>query len=152
MAIRNNGEVPFTPLGEGVFLCFNLQDIAELEQHFGVGAYYGAIELNLLEGSADTVLRCLRLGLKRLGSDGRRVRVEYDPDEMAFPVGEAKDPIMDALTLSAFGISYAEALEQAAARAEEAQQDAERIAAEAAAAERETDPLPNTAGSSDRNS
>jgi len=142
MAIKMNGEVPFPVAGEGCFICFSLADIAALEEHYGVGAYYGTIEQNLREGSAATVIRCLSHGLKRRNAEGKRVRVEYDAEEMQFPTTDAFMPIMDALSLGAAGLTYEEMIEHAI----EAQKKAE---AAAQGPEDEADsPLPDSAASS----
>lgn len=143
MAIKMNGEVPFPEAGEGCFICFSLADIAALEEHYGVGAYYGTIEQNLREGSAATVIRCLKHGLKRRNAEGKRIRVELDVEEMSFPTTEAFMPIMDALSLGAAGQTYQEMLELAI--------EAQKKAAEAAQGpEDEADnPLPDSAASSD---
>jgi hypothetical protein len=140
MAIKLNGEVPFPQAGEGLFLCFTLRDIAKLEDIYGIGEYYGTIETNLRQGSGGTVMRCLEIGLKMRSPEGKRIQAKYDPDAMSFPASEAFMPIMDALSLGAAGLTYAEMLEQAA-KAEEMLKEAIQSAAPKEEAE---SPLPDS--------
>lgn len=125
MALKMNGEVPFPLAGEGAFLRFNLQDIAELESIYGVGEYLQVIDANIQEGSGGTVLKCLSIGAKRRNSDNKIVRLGLGPDDIDFAIVEAHEPIMDALFLQVTNMTYQEAMAEVARR----QAEMERLAA-----------------------
>jgi len=138
MALRNKGEVPFPQMGEGRFLCFNLSDIAELEQVYGIGEYLATIDANLIEGSGSTTLKCLEIGLKER-KDGKRVRVKFDVDDIDFPLTESHSLIMDALCLAIGNMDYAETKAEIERRNKEVSEAAQKLSEEIK--EGEEDPL-----------
>ncbi len=129
MALKMNGEAPFEPAGKGCFICFNLADIAELEEKYGVGEYLQTIDANLQEGSGGTTLDCLRIGLKHR-VDEKRVRVDLDPDDIQFAITQAHEPIMDALCLAVSNMTYTEMLEEVAKKQAEMEAAFQKISDE----------------------
>lgn len=139
MAIKMNGEAPFPQAGEGCFLCFPASAIANLEEIYGVGEYFGRIEAGVNEASGKVMIDCLSVGLFRRNAEGKREKVPFDADELDFPISDSAAPILDALSLASSGKTYAELYEEASKR--QAEMEAQLAALDKEAAdEGDTDP------------
>jgi len=122
---RYTNKVPFFLAGEGAFLRFRTVDLIVLERKYGE-RFYSHIEKTLNEFSVDTMVECLKVGLKQ--EDGRQPYPTVDFDDLPFAVQQATQPIFDALSVAIIGQSYSAII------------DARNRAMEAARAD-PTDPL-----------
>lgn len=116
MALKNRGEAPFPAAGEGCFFRFTLADIAKMEEIYGVGAYFQAIEQGLSEGSGHVVMLCIEHGLRKRDEHDKVVRVKMDPLDINFSASEAFEPIMDAICIAAANLTYQETMQEVARR------------------------------------
>ena len=131
MTNRHRCEVPFSKLGEGLFIRFSLADLSELESEFGV-TFFDEIETACSKFSPTITGTCLRIGLKRKGDGGHDIRVFSDIDwdkaqEDGYTVGDAAKPILEAIAQSWLNKSYDQLIkeaEEARKARDQAQRDA----------------------------
>lgn len=129
MVNKWRGEVPFAPLGKGVFISFPLEDLAELEEQFGED-FFGAIENGVGRASPKVLPACLAIGLKRRDAAGE-VELIWDTvgrdalQAEKFKLADTGKPILDAVSISWLQKSYDELV----AEAEEARKkhDADKL-------------------------
>lgn len=107
--------VPFPPAGEAAVFDFRPEDLREFEEQHG-SFWYDEVEARLLASSPATVLRCLEIGLKRVGARGDLYPMPVDPNALPFEISEAGEPALDAITRSIFGKSRAEIVAEIEAR------------------------------------
>lgn len=117
MSSKISHRVPFPPLGEGYYFFFSMQDISALEDIYGEGNYFEAIERNINGASAKTTLNCIRYGLKK---DGQPAQINTS-GELGFEISAMGPVIMDALAYAMSGMSYPDLLAEAERRLAERQ-------------------------------
>lgn len=139
MANRYKGEVPLPTfaktLGEGAFLRFELDDLAELEDVFGPD-FFTVIEGAAHRASARDLSKCLAVGLKRRELDGSIVRV-WPSDrsgllEAGFRLADIGMPILEALSQAHLQKGYEELLKEAEEARRKLLEDTVKQAKEAA--------------------
>ena len=112
--------VQFPAAGKGAFLQFSPADLTEFEEAWGA-AWYSEIEARLLASSPKTVVRCLELGLKRRSEIGDRViAIKIDPSALGFPLDDAGELILEAITRTVFGKTRSELIAEIETRLAEA--------------------------------
>lgn len=107
--------VPFPPAGEGAVFDFRPEDLREFEEKHGA-AWYSVLEDRLLASSPATLLRCLEIGLKRAGVRGGLFPLSVDPNALPFPITDAGEPALDAITRTVFGKSRADLIAEIEAK------------------------------------
>lgn len=107
--------VPFPLAGEGAVFDFRPEDLREFEEQHGA-SWYGEVEARLLASSPATVIRCLELGLKRIGARGDLYPMPIDPNALSFALTEAGEPALDGITRTVFGKSRADLIAEIEAR------------------------------------
>lgn len=140
MANRYKGEVPLPTfaetLGEGVFLRFELDDLAELEDVFGP-EFFNVVEGAAHRASARDLPKCLTVGLKKRAPDGTIVRIWPDIDkvkllEAGFRLADIGMPILEALSQAHLQKGYEELLKEAEEARRKLLEDTVKQAKEAA--------------------
>jgi hypothetical protein len=136
MANKWRGEVPFPALGEGVYISFPLEDLAELEDRFGE-KFFEEIERLGLNASPKAIPAVLTIGVKQRLPDGaeRKVWQDIGPHalrEEKFKLSDAFRPIMDAIAISWLQKTYDELVAEAVEARKKADADKMKRAKEAA--------------------
>lgn len=106
------GQVPFPLAGEDAFLQFTVLDLAKIEEVYGEGDYFEAVERLTGFASAKCIILCLSVSLKRYEGD-KIVKVVVNWDDPGFTLKDVAPIILDAMCLSINGLTYKEVLEEA---------------------------------------
>lgn len=106
---RYRGEVALPKLGEGAFICFDLEDLASIETLYGL-QFFGKVEEVVQAQSAPGITKIMRIALRER-RNGKVERIGEDFDAYAlhqagFVFGDLAKPILDALSESYLGKSY----------------------------------------------
>lgn len=129
---RYRGEVSFRPAAEGAFLRFSLNDLAELEDTFGLD-WFAAVEEAAINASPLNLPKILAIGLKRReGEETVRIWDEIDTDPPPFKMNEATLPVLEAIAQSYIGKSYGDLVKEAEEARKKQATDAIKQAKEAA--------------------
>lgn len=119
MANPNRCEVPFPVIGEGYYLRFTLGDLTEIENEFG-DQFFDQIEQGCARISPKVIVSCLKVGLKSKSVTGDENYVWKDVDQNKiqdddFKLGDAGQPIMEAISQSWLAKSYDDLIKDAEA-------------------------------------
>lgn len=124
MTNKYRGEAPFPEAGDGVFLCFTMQDLAELEEIFGP-EFFTVIEEAGIRNSAKTLMEVLKIAVKKRDAATLRPVRAFDQvnlDDLnagEWAIGSMAKPILNALAQSWLHKSYDELVEEAQKAQEE---------------------------------
>lgn len=137
MANKYRGEVDLPTLGKGVFLAYDLDDFAVIEEEFGT-QFFNAIETKVFEASLPAIRKMLAIGLRqRKNGEVETIGEAFDfhaLHQRGYNFGDAAKPIMNALSMSWIGKTHDELIDEALK--ERAKQDAESVARAKEAAEK----------------
>ena len=142
---RSSFRVPFPAAGEGLFLYFNIADLEGLETAYGAGEVLSSCEEFLLnKPSATHITKLLSVGLKYDDGSGKTLlafpeKVAGAPDELPFPMTDAVEPILNAVSLCMYGKTHKELINDAIERHKQMQQEMQN-------AEEAKDPFPASEG------
>lgn len=128
MANKFRGEIAVPVLGNGAYLRFSLDDLAELVGLFGRD-FFGVVENAAAFADALDLQKVLAIGLKRRDGD-KPVRIwgEIDKDRLqdeGFSLDQVTKQILDALAYAQLQKSYAELVEEAEALRKKREDQAE---------------------------
>lgn len=117
MANKYRGEVDMPAFGPGVFVAYDLEDFAAIEEEFGL-RFFDAIEPRVFNASIPTITKMLEIGLRQRGADGAVEKIGPGHDfralfQSGYNFGDASLPIMNALAMSWLGKTHAELVDEA---------------------------------------
>ncbi len=118
MANKYRGEVALPEeFGPGAFICFTLDDLVAVEDHYGL-QFFDAIEQAMLTQSIAEIVRVLRVTMRRRAPDGSIAKCgeAFDFDaihQKGFTFGSLAKPILAALAMSHVGKTYEDLLKDA---------------------------------------
>lgn len=119
MAVNQyKGEVALPEIGKGYLIAFTLADIAALEAEFGQ-EFFTVMEEACARLSIPTIVKILKIGLRRRKSDGNveKVGEDFDFDELhqrdGFSFNMVCQQIMDAIAMSLLGKTHRQLIEEA---------------------------------------